>query len=243
MLVEVDQREGCQQPFVILLDSAITHLGVLEDTLQDAKGHSTLARTRDLLRFLRYVSNYQAAGAYSFTAIYSGDSSYSGGSSNALSYTVNRAPVRLTAPSAPVISLNSTSDIPVTITGQYAGAGILVPGSDGSSTVAYTFYNSSNTQISNSYTATVAADSGNSAVALAVPASVAATAGTYSVTATFNGDSNYLASTSGTIGNSVSVAFTAVAPDFFITVNKPALTIAQGQTAQHLLRWADLSAW
>ena len=37
MLVKIDQREGCQQPFMIFLDAAIAHFGVLEDALQDAK--------------------------------------------------------------------------------------------------------------------------------------------------------------------------------------------------------------
>src|ERR1035438_7659858 len=38
VLVEVDQSEGRQQPLVILLESAIAHLGLTEDTLQNAKG-------------------------------------------------------------------------------------------------------------------------------------------------------------------------------------------------------------
>ena len=37
VLVEIDQGEGGKQPFVILLQAAITNLGVLEDPLQDAK--------------------------------------------------------------------------------------------------------------------------------------------------------------------------------------------------------------
>ena len=37
VLVEVDQREGCTQPLVILADAAITNPGKSEDTLQDAK--------------------------------------------------------------------------------------------------------------------------------------------------------------------------------------------------------------
>ena len=182
-----------------------------------------------------YNASYLTAGGYSFTAAYSGDGNFSSTTSSALAYTVNKAPVTLTLPSAATINLNSSSTIPVTVTGQFAGAGILVPGSGGGSTVTYTFYNSSNTQIGSAFTATVAAGSTNSTASLVVPASVAGTVGTYSVTAAFNGDSNYLpsaGSTSGTIGNSVNLTFTVVAPDFFISVNKPALTIAQGQTAQ-----------
>src|ERR1035437_950868 len=38
MLVKIDQSEGCQMPMVILQDAAIAHLGITEDTLQDAKG-------------------------------------------------------------------------------------------------------------------------------------------------------------------------------------------------------------
>src|ERR1035437_7011071 len=38
MLVKIDQSEGCQMPVVILQDAAIAHLGITEDTLQNAKG-------------------------------------------------------------------------------------------------------------------------------------------------------------------------------------------------------------
>jgi len=41
VLVEIDQSESRQQPCVILLQAAIANFGVLEDALQDAKGHST----------------------------------------------------------------------------------------------------------------------------------------------------------------------------------------------------------
>ena len=38
VLVEVNQCKGSQQPFVILLQTAIAHLGISEDALQDAEG-------------------------------------------------------------------------------------------------------------------------------------------------------------------------------------------------------------
>ena len=37
MLVEIDQREGCQQPLVVLLQAAIAHPGGVKDALQDAE--------------------------------------------------------------------------------------------------------------------------------------------------------------------------------------------------------------
>ncbi len=43
-------------PVVILDDASITDFGVAENALQMRKGHSTLALTRDLLRFLRFCS-------------------------------------------------------------------------------------------------------------------------------------------------------------------------------------------
>src|ERR1035438_6076478 len=38
VLIEVNQRKGRQQPLMVLLQSAIAHLGVSEDALQDAEG-------------------------------------------------------------------------------------------------------------------------------------------------------------------------------------------------------------
>jgi len=38
VLIEIDQSEGRQQLFVILLQAAIANLGVLKDALQDAEG-------------------------------------------------------------------------------------------------------------------------------------------------------------------------------------------------------------
>ena len=38
VLVEIDQGQGRQMPVVILHDTAIAHLGITEDSLQDAEG-------------------------------------------------------------------------------------------------------------------------------------------------------------------------------------------------------------
>ena len=37
VLIEIDQSEGRQQPFVVLLQAAVANLGVVEDALQDAE--------------------------------------------------------------------------------------------------------------------------------------------------------------------------------------------------------------
>lgn len=37
VLVEIDQREGDQQPIMILLQAAITHFGISKHMLQDAE--------------------------------------------------------------------------------------------------------------------------------------------------------------------------------------------------------------
>jgi len=57
VLVEIDQSGRPPSASGVLYDAAIAHLGITEDTLQNAKGHSTLARTLDLVRFLRFSSS------------------------------------------------------------------------------------------------------------------------------------------------------------------------------------------
>jgi hypothetical protein len=74
------------------------------------------------------ASSYLTAGAYSLTAAYPGDPTFLGGTSSPpLAYTVNKAPVTLTAASSQTVTaFSTTSTLNLTVTGAYSGTGILV---------------------------------------------------------------------------------------------------------------------
>jgi hypothetical protein len=156
-------------------------------------------------------ASYFAAGNHSFVAQYAGDSNYNTSTSSALPYQVTQAPVTVTAltgQSIPVFSTGST--LTVTITGAHSGSGILAPGSGGTATVSYVFFNGS-TQVGGAYSATVAPGAAGSTAVLTIPSALANHAGTYSVHVAFNGDSNYQASgpaLGGGSGNTLNLSFT-----------------------------------
>jgi sugar lactone lactonase YvrE len=178
-------------------------------------------------------TSYFTAGSYSFTSAYSGDATFQTASSVAVPYVVSKAPVTITASSAQTVpALGSTSTLNLTITGASVGTGILVPGSGGGAAVTCNFYNSSSTLVGSS-TATVVAGSASSSAACPVPAAVTNTVGSYSVTAGFNGDSNYLVSGAGTgggSGNSLNFPFTVqpVTPAITWSPSASALTVTYG---------------
>src|ERR1017187_6085639 len=66
MLVKIDQSEGRQMPVVILHDTAIAHLDITEDTLQDAKrplhlgSNSRLSPVLALLDFIHALLSLHA---------------------------------------------------------------------------------------------------------------------------------------------------------------------------------------
>ncbi len=61
VLIEVDERESCQQPLVVLLNAAIAHLHGYEYALWMRNGHTTLQRTLALVRYLRFCSWFAPA--------------------------------------------------------------------------------------------------------------------------------------------------------------------------------------
>ena len=176
---------------------------------------------------------YLLAGNHSLTANYGGDANYNTSSTLAAQlYTVNQAPVALTASGSQTVpALSTTSTLALTITGQYTGAGILVPGSGGSSTVTCTFY--SGASLLATTTAAVVAGSGASAASCPVPAAVTANGGNYTVTVAFNGDANYLVSGAGTgggLGNSLNFPFKVqpVTPTITWSPSAANLTVVYG---------------
>jgi hypothetical protein len=185
-------------------------------------------------------ASYFAAGSYSFTSAYSGDSNFLATSSAAVPYVVSKAPVTLTASASQTVpALSTTSTLNLTIAGAFAGTGILVPGSAGSNTVSCNFYNSSSALVA-STTATVVAGSANSSAACPVPSAVSNTVGSYSITVAFNGDANYLASGSGTNGvggNSLNFPFAVqpVTPTIAWSPSSSATTVVYGTTLSNVL--------
>ena len=106
------------------------------------------------------------------------------------SITVSTAASTLSGPAAqPVFVVYSqTGIVPVTIAGQYTGAGITAP----SGTIAYSIVNASNTSVA-SGSLTI------SGTAVSVPVASSLAPGLYTVNASYTGDTNYSAATSITI--------------------------------------------
>jgi sugar lactone lactonase YvrE len=144
---------------------------------------------------------YLTAGNHGLSASYSGDSNFNSTSTLASSvYTVNQSSVTLSASTAQTVpALSTTSTISLTITGQYSGTGILVPGSGGGATVSCNFYSGVNLLATT--TATVVPGTTSSTASCPVPSSVTSSGGSYTVTASFNGDGNYSATGPGTGGS------------------------------------------
>jgi len=127
--------------------------------------------------------NYLPAGKNSITAVYQGSSTFAGSTSNPLTQTVNTATTATSLSS----SLNpAATHAPVTfiatVTGQYGGA----------VTGAVTFYSGSQSLGSAPLSANVASLTTSFA-----------TAGTYSITAQYNGDSNNIGSTSAPLSEKI----------------------------------------
>jgi sugar lactone lactonase YvrE len=179
---------------------------------------------------------YLPAGTYSsLVAIYQGDANFNTSTSANASHTVNKAPVTLTAASSQTVqALSSNSTLSLTITGANAGAGILVPGSAGSSTLSCSFYNGGTLVASGA--ATVIAGSGASTADCPVPSTVTTTAGSYSATAAFNGDANYLSSAAGSSGSN------GTSLNFSFTVQKltPTITWAPAPSATNVVYGTQL---
>ncbi len=136
------------------------------------------------------AAQYYAAGAHSFSAVYSGDSNYHTAASSLAVYTVNKASSTLAGPATqPVFVLYQTAGaVPVSIAGQYSGAGITPP----SGSIAYSIYLGA-TLISSDLL-TIA----NGAITVPVAATLAP--GTYRVALSYGGDSNYQAASPIDVG-------------------------------------------
>ena len=149
-----------------------------------------------------------SAGTHSITATYNGDSNYNGSISAALSQTVNKAGT----------STNLTSSLNPSNSGQSVAFTVTVSPSSATGTV--TFF------VDGTAASTQTINGG-----AAVFSTSALSAGTHSITATYNGDSNY----NGSASNTVSQTVNAVSADFSITASPSSRVVKQGGTAQYTM--------
>ncbi len=137
-----------------------------------------------------FATNTLTAGTHAITATYSGDSNYVASTSSAFSQMVNKMPTTVTVTSNSNPSTYSSS---VTFTATVSAS---VPSGE-----TVTFYDAS-TQIGTGTTSSGGA---------ATFATNTLTLGTHSITATYSGDSNYVASTSPAVSQVVNKMPTTVA--------------------------------
>ena len=150
-----------------------------------------------------YTVSAPAVGSHSYAALYGGDANFSASALSAASaVTIGKANSTLTGPTpAPVFAYGAGGDITVFIAGQYSGAGIATP----SGNVTYTIGTGS------PQTAIIA----SGAATLPVPTTLAA--GSYTVSASYTGDSDY--------NPSASIQFT-------LTIGKTTASVLLGDLSQ-----------
>jgi sugar lactone lactonase YvrE len=155
------------------------------------------------------------AGDHSYTAVYAGDSNFTTSQTTApVALTVGQAAATLTGPATQPVSVGSgqTGTITVNVAAQSGATGLAVP----TGTISYQVGSGSPQQAALT----------NGQATLQVPSTLAI--GSYSVQATYSGDSNYLPTTTATTIQ-LSVVNTVPA-DFSLTANPSTLTIKAGDT-------------
>jgi hypothetical protein len=157
--------------------------------------------------------------AHTITAVYSGDGTYASTSKNT-SYTVTQANSKtvVTNPtSASSVSLGTQVTITATVSGVGAGAGAGAPTQGGGVTFQDTVNSVTTNIVPNGTTITVTYAPGAGNTLVATLKTTQLSKGTHTITAVYNGDQNYLASTvspgtSGTTTQMVIGATAAVSP-------------------------------
>ena len=168
------------------------------------------------------------AGSQSITASYSGDVSYTGGNANPFDFNIVQAGTGLTVtPSSKSIAQGQS----VTLTANFTTLGTAsLPSFGNPPTGTVTFYsgttslgNANVTGTPGSYSYLTGPTAATVATASASLSTTALPIGSDSITAVYNGDSNYSASPT-----SSPVTVTVTGPDF--SLSGPAVTITQGQS-------------
>jgi len=155
--------------------------------------------------------SFSAAGSDAVTATYSGDTVFASGESPAFSLTVNAAPAAATTTTLGVSSNSITAGQTINLTATVAA------GSGGNPTGAVSF-------LSNGVTLGTASLNG-AGVATLTTASLAA--GSYTMTAKYGVNTNFNASTSSPLTETVNAA---PAAGISVTVSTPTLTIGSGSS-------------
>lgn len=150
------------------------------------------------------------AGTHQLTASYSGDSSFSGSTSSALSYQVNQA-----GTSTSVVSSGSPSNQGQSVT----FTATVTSNTTGIPTGTVTFYADSTTNLGSASLSNGQAKLSTSAL----------TAGSHTITAQYNSDSNFTGSTSAGISQVVN----AVVADFTISASPGSASVKRGRTASY----------
>src|SRR5580693_1005334 len=171
------------------------------------------------------------AGTHTITAHYAGVSGSFVASSNTSTLTVAKDTATMAGPgTVPVqVANGQAGSVPVTVTGTYSVSVVAAP----TGSVSYNVLNSSNTSVASS-TATLTAGETNSATAIPIASSLAS--GSYTVSLTYGGDSNYAAISTAVI---VPVVVEAAAPTIVWTA--PSGGITYGATLSGILNASAVS--
>jgi sugar lactone lactonase YvrE len=171
------------------------------------------------------------AGTHTITAHYAGVSGSFLASSNTTTLTVAKDTATIAGPvTEPVqVVIGQAGSVPVTVTGTYSVGVVAAP----TGSVSYNLLNSSNTSVA-SATATLTAGSTDSTATIPLPRSLLS--GSYTVSLTYAGDSNYAAISTAVI---VPVVVGAAVPTIVWTA--PAGGITYGATLSAILNASAVS--
>ena len=171
------------------------------------------------------------AGVHTITAHYAGVSGSFVASSNTSTLTVAKDTATMAGPgTVPVQVVNGQAvSVPVTVTGTYSVSVVAAP----TGSVSYSVLNSSNTSVA-SATATLTA--GNTDSTTTIPLASSLPSGSYTVSLTYAGDSNYAAISTAVI---VSVVVGAAVPTIVWTA--PSGGITYGATLSGILNASAVS--
>ena len=163
------------------------------------------------------------AGSHTITANYAGVSGTFQASTNTTTITVSKDTETIAGPSTQPVQLTvgQSGSIPITVTGPFS----MVPRPTGSLT--YNILNSGNTSVA-SGSAVLTAGSTNSTATIPVPNTL--DAGSYTVSVSYAGDSNYAASSTPT---TIQLSVGQITPT--ISWTPPATTITVGATLSAIL--------
>ena len=200
---------------------SVTFLDTVGSTVVSLNGGSPVSLSAG--HAILTAATLSGAGSHTITANYAGVSGSYLASSNTTTLSVTKAPVTVAGPVSHPFQVTSgqTGSLPITVTGPYSG--LAAP----SGTVSYDVLDSSSTSVA-SGSPTLTAGSTDSTASVPIASSLAA--GTYTVSVTYGGDSNYAVSSTAT---TIQVLVGQIAPT--ISWTAPASAITYGTALSALL--------